>query len=105
MQHETQPVFDDAAREKTGRDRGRGPRRGRPWLKASLRPAGSLEDQKTPGTMAMRPGDSSAGRAGQLSASLAALVANPSSASEVPVDRIPALAAELASEQWALSAL
>ena len=53
----------------------------------------------------MGPGDSPAGRVGQLSASLASLVANPSSASEVPVDRIPALVAELASEQSALSAL
>ena len=53
----------------------------------------------------MRPGDSVAGRVGQLPASLASLVANPSSASEVPVDRIPALVAELASEQSARSAL
>src|SRR5947207_6134788 len=99
MQHETQPVFDDAAREKTGRDRGRGPRRGRPWLKASLRPAGALEDQKAASTAAMRPGDLPAGRIAQLSAPLASLMANPSGASEVPVERIPALVAELASEQ------
>ena len=104
MRHDTQPVFDDAAQEKTGRDRGRGPR-GRPWLKASLRPAGTLEDQKTASTAAMRPGDFPAGRVGQLSASLASLLANPSSACEVPVERIPALVAELASEQSALSAL
>ena len=105
MQHDTQPVFDDAAREKTGRDRARGPRRGRPWLKASLRPAGALEDQRTRTIAAMGPGDSPAGRVGQLSPSLASLVANPSSASDVPVERIPALVAELASEQSALSAL
>jgi predicted DNA-binding transcriptional regulator AlpA len=105
MQHDTQPVFDDVAREKAGRNRGRGSRPDRPWLKASLRPTDGLEDQKTPGTMAMRPGDSPAGRVGQLSPALASLVANPSSASEVPVDRIPALVAELASEQSALSAL
>jgi predicted DNA-binding transcriptional regulator AlpA len=101
MQHDTQPVFDDAAREKAGRDRGRGPRSGRPWLKA----AGTPEDQKTGSTAATRPDDSPAGRVGQLSPSLASLVANPSSASEVPVERIPALVAELASEQSALSAL
>ena len=105
MQYDTHPVFDDAAREKTDRDRGRGPRRGRPWLKASLRPAGAPEDQKTRATAAMTPGGSPAARVGQLSPSLASLVANPSSASEVPVDRIPALVAELASEQSALSAL
>ena len=104
MQHDTHPLFDDAAREKTGRDRGRSARRGRPWLKASLRQAG-LEEQRTPSTATVRPGDSPAGRVGQLSLSLASLVANPSSASEVPVDRIPALVAELASEQSVLSAL
>ena len=105
MQHDTHPVFDDAAREKTGRDRRRGPGRGQPWLKASLRPAADLEDRKTASTAATRPGDSSAGRVGRLSASLASLLANPSSASEVPAERIPALVAELASEQSALSAL
>ena len=105
MRHDTQPVFDDAAREKIGRDRGRSPRRDRPWLKASLRPAGALEDQQTANNAAMRPGDLLAGRVGQLSASLASLLANPSVASEVPVERIPALVAELASEQSALSAL
>jgi hypothetical protein len=105
MQHDTHPVFDEAAREKTGGDRGPGPHRGRPWLKASLRPAGTLEDQKPPSSAATRPGDLPAGRAGQLSPSLASLVANPSSASEVPVERIPALVARLASEQSVLSAL
>lgn len=53
----------------------------------------------------MTPGGSPAARVGQLSPSLASLVANPSGASEIPVDRIPALVAELASEQSALSAL
>jgi predicted DNA-binding transcriptional regulator AlpA len=53
----------------------------------------------------MKPSNSSAGRVGQLTHSVASLVANPCSASEVPVDRIPALVAELASEQSALSAL
>src|SRR4051812_20590282 len=105
MQQDTQPVFDDAARETAGRDRGRGRRRDRPWLKASLRPAGAPEDQQTASTAATRPGDLPAGRVGRLSESLASLLANPSSASEVPVDRIPALVTELASEQSALSAL
>ena len=53
----------------------------------------------------MRPDGSAAGRVGQLSPSLASLVANPFSASEAPVEQIPALVAELASEQSALSAL
>jgi hypothetical protein len=105
MQHDKHPAFDDAAREKTGRDRGHGPRRGRPWLKASLRPADSLEDPRTPTAAVMGPGDSPVGRVGQLLPSLASLVANPSSASEVPVERIPALVAELASQQSLLSAL
>lgn len=53
----------------------------------------------------MGPGDSPAGRVGELLPSVASLVANPSRACEIPVDRIPALVAELASEQSALSAL
>jgi len=105
MRDDTQRVFDGAAREKSSRAQGRGPRCRRPWLKASLRPRNSLEDQKTPTTTAMGPGDSPAGRVGQLAPSLASLVANPASAGEVPVDRIPALVAALASEQSALSAL
>jgi hypothetical protein len=105
MQHDKYPAFDDAAREKTGRDCGRGPHRSRPWLKAFLRPADSLEDPRTPTAAVMGPGDSPAGRVGQVLPSLASLVANPSSASEVPVERIPALVAELASEQSLLSAL
>jgi predicted DNA-binding transcriptional regulator AlpA len=56
-------------------------RRGVRWLKAGLTPSA-------------RPVPS-----------VASLVANPSSAADVPVDRIPALVAELASEQSALSAL
>ena len=64
-----------------------------------------LEDQETASTVATRPPDSSGGRIGQLSPLLASLMTNPSSASEVPVERITALVAELASEQSALSAL
>ncbi len=56
-------------------------------------------------TAVNEPGGFAAVPCSQLSPLLAALIANPSTASEVPVDRIPALVAELASEQSALSAL
>ncbi len=58
-----------------------------------------------PTVAAGAPGGLPAGRVGQLVPSVALLLANPSQASEVPVDRIPALVVELASEQSALSAL
>jgi hypothetical protein len=44
-------------------------------------------------------------RAGGASSSIASLVTNPSTASEIPMHQIPALVAELASEQATLSAL
>jgi predicted DNA-binding transcriptional regulator AlpA len=105
MQDNKRAVFDVAAREKTGRDRDRGPHRSRRWLTASLRPAGALEDPKLPTAATLRPDDSPAGRVGQVVQSIASLVANPSSVAGVPVDRIPSLVVELASEQSALAAL
>jgi predicted DNA-binding transcriptional regulator AlpA len=105
MQDNKQTVFDVAARDETGRDHGRGPRRGRRWLKASLGPARTPGDPKVPTAAALRPDDSPAGRVGQLVPSIASLVANPSSVAGVPVDRIPSLVVELASEQSVLSAL
>src|SRR2546422_516766 len=44
-------------------------------------------------------------RVGGTSSSIASLVTDPSTASEIPVHKIPALVAELASEQATLSAL
>jgi predicted DNA-binding transcriptional regulator AlpA len=105
MQDNKETVFDVATRDKGDRDQGRGPRRGRRWLKASLEPAGALEDPKVPTAAAWGPDGSPAGRVGQLVPSIASLVANPSGVAGVPVDRIPSLVVELASEQSALSAL
>src|SRR5712692_10963978 len=52
-----------------------------------------------------RSRSSPAGQVDQLALSVAVLVANPSSVSEIPLDKIPAVVAELASEQSTLSAL
>ncbi len=60
---------------------GEGPRRGRPNPNVSRHPVGGT------------------------TSSVASLIANPSTASEVPTHQIPALVAELASEQATLSAL
>ena len=77
-------------------------RRHQRWLKASLRHSESPEGQKAPTSAITHPGAIPAGR---RSSSLAALIANPSTAFDVSADQIPALVAELASEQSALSAL
>lgn len=104
MHHEpSQP--DAAGRDNAVADRIGARRRRQRWLKASLRPSQSPESQNAATTAVNEPGGFAAVPCSQLSPLLAALIANPSTASEVPVDRIPALVAELASEQSALSAL
>ena len=79
--------------------------RTRRCLKAALKPSDSPDDQRTPRPVITRPGDAPDGRVGSIETSVAALVANPTRASEVPVHQIPALVAELASEQATLCAL
>jgi predicted DNA-binding transcriptional regulator AlpA len=74
-------------------------------LKAALNVSNSLDDQKAPHPLITRPGGAPVGRVGPLEVSIAALVANPTRTSEVPVHQIPALVAELASEQATLCAL
>lgn len=101
----SQVGHDRLRRKQIDDDASQSHRRGLRWVKAGLtRPA--VPDDATPDpvpqTAVERPREA---RPGYLAASIASLVANPSSASEVPIDRIPALVAELASEQTALSAL
>lgn len=85
---------------------GHPPDRRRRCLKADLKTSESLDDQmRAPHPLITRPGGAPVGRAGPLEVSVAALVANPTRASEVPVHQIPALVAELASEQATLCAL
>ena len=96
---------DRLRRKHSGDDAPKSHRRGLRWLKASLTRSKVKEDLAkgdVPGTGG--EGLREDGRA-HVSTSIASLVANPSSASEVPIERIPALVAELASEQSALSAL
>src|ERR1700730_5593182 len=84
---------------------GHPPNRRRRCLKAALRPSNFSDHHGAPGPLVTRHGDAPDGRAGSIETSVAALVANPTRASEVPVQQIPALVAELASEQAALCAL
>jgi predicted DNA-binding transcriptional regulator AlpA len=81
------------------------PDRRRRCLKAALRVSDSPDDHKAPHPPVTRPDDAPVGRVGPLEVSVAALVANPTRTSEVPVHQIPALVAELASEQATLCAL
>jgi predicted DNA-binding transcriptional regulator AlpA len=98
-------IVETQSREVTERSGGRFSRRRQRWLKAGLRPSPSPQDEKVRTASATRSSSSEAERVGQLTHSVASLVANPSSVSEIPLSRIPALVAELASEQSALSAL
>ena len=91
--------------EGTKRGRGRSSDGSPRWLKARLRPSDSPDDQNGQKIAAGRLGAFADARVGHHAESVATLVANPSSASAIPVDQIPALIAELASEQSALSAL
>lgn len=79
-------------------------RRAPRWLKVGPRP--QPEDQDGGSGLGARPTDNqSSRRAGATTSSIASLVTNPSTASEIPTHQIPALVAELASEQATLSAL
>ena len=91
--------------EGTKRGRARPSDGGPRWLKARLRASDSRDDPNAQEIAAGRSGAFAHGRVGQHAESVAALVANPSGASAIPVDQIPALVAELASEQSTLSAL
>lgn len=99
------PVSHDRRRGKhTEEDTPHGRPRGLRWLKAGLTRSTAREgaeegERQTPSASSIQPRES------DVVASIKSLVANPSSASDVPIDRIPALVAELASEQSALSAL
>ena len=79
--HVTRPLKRALTRRRPRDNDGERPRRGRPSGNASRRPVG--------GTISP----------------VASLIANPSTASEVPTHQIPALVAKLASEQATLSAL
>jgi hypothetical protein len=103
--HDEPSQPDAAGRDNAAADRIGARRRRQRWLKASLRPSQSPESKNAATTAVNEPGGFAAVPCSQLSPSLAALMANPSTTSEVPVDQIPALVAELASEQCALSAL
>jgi predicted DNA-binding transcriptional regulator AlpA len=103
--HVEQPIADSPSRETRRGVPGRSPDRRRRCLKAALKPFDSLDDQRTPSPVVTRLGDEPDGRIDSLQTSVAALVANPARASEVPVHQIPALVAELALEQATLCAL
>lgn len=79
--HGTRPLKRALTRRRLRDNDDEGPRRGRPSGNVSTRPVGGT------------------------TSSVASLIANPSTASEVPTHQIPALVAELASEQATLSAL
>jgi predicted DNA-binding transcriptional regulator AlpA len=93
------------SRDTTERDDGRFSRSRQRCVKAGLSPLRSPQDHKVRAASATRSVSSPDRRVGQFAPSVASLVANPSSVSEIPLDKIPALVAELASEQSALSAL
>jgi predicted DNA-binding transcriptional regulator AlpA len=90
------------AEDSTARDGRRPPRRASRWLKAGLKQPKDQNRGKAPG---ISSGDSSGRGVGAISPSIASLVANPSTASDIPMHQIPTLVAELASEQATLSAL
>jgi predicted DNA-binding transcriptional regulator AlpA len=79
--HLTRPLKRALTRRRPRGNDGERTRRGRPDANVSRHPAGGT------------------------TSSVASLIANPSNASEVPTHQIPALVAELASEQATLSAL
>jgi predicted DNA-binding transcriptional regulator AlpA len=79
--HVTRPLKRALTRRRPRDNDGERPRRGRPSANASRRAVGGTTSP------------------------VASLIANPSTASEIPTHQIPALVAELASEQATLSAL
>jgi predicted DNA-binding transcriptional regulator AlpA len=105
QRNDKRTIVDIPSREATARNGGRFPRRRQRWLKAGLRPSPSPQDDKVRTESAARSSSSPAGRVGQVAPSVASLVANPSRVFEIPLDKIPAVVAELASEQSTLSAL
>jgi predicted DNA-binding transcriptional regulator AlpA len=84
---------------------GRPPRRRRRCLQAALRPSDAPDEQSTPGADITRTGGGSGDRISSRVPSVGTLIANPTRASEIPANQIPAFVAQLASEQTALSAL
>ena len=84
---------------------GRCQRRSRPWLKASLRPTNPPDGRRRRTTPSEGAGALPAGRVGEICPSVASLLANPSRAAEIPMHQIPAVVAELTSEQAALMAI
>ena len=85
-------------------ERGRSSRRPRRWLKADLRPK-SEDNARRSARGGLSADTLPSGRVGATSPSIASLIANPSTAAEIPTQEIPALIAKLASEQATLSAL
>jgi predicted DNA-binding transcriptional regulator AlpA len=71
------------------------------WLRVTVRPAEATPTKRT--TAASRASDSGAG-GGTGHRTLSALLQTPTRAAEIPLEQVPALVAELASEQAALSA-
>lgn len=105
QRNDEQAIIESPLRETRRAVPGHPPDRRRRCLKAALRVSDSPDDHKAPRPLVTRPDGAPVGRVGPLEASVAALVANPTRASEVPVHQIPALVAELASEQATLCAI
>jgi hypothetical protein len=105
QRNEPRTILDLPSRGGAPANRDRLQRRRSRGLKADLGRSLSLKEGDAADAANMLNEAPLSRRAGQIVPSIASLVANPSSASEVPVERIPALVAELASEQSALSAL
>lgn len=80
----------------------RGERQDAGWLRVSVRHATTVKPEDT-SAPAKGPGSSAHGRVDRMT--LSALLQAPERVSEVPVEQIPVLVAELASEQAALSAM
>jgi hypothetical protein len=105
QRNDEQTILETPSRETRRQVPGRPLRRSRRCLKAALKPSDSPDDQRTPRPVITHPGDETDDRGSRIVASVAALVANPTRASEIPVHQIPALVAELASRQATLCAL
>jgi predicted DNA-binding transcriptional regulator AlpA len=105
QRNDEKTIVETPSREARRQVPGRPLHRARRCLKAALKPSDSPDDQRTPRPVVTHSGDESDDRCGPIVASVAALVANPTRASEIPVHQIPALVAELASEQATLCAL
>jgi len=105
MRNDQRRIVETPSRETTER-KGGGFSRGRQrWLKARLRTSAWPDDDKMRTASATRSNSSPTGGFDKLAPSVGSLMANPSSVAEIPPDKIPALVAELASQQSTLSAL